>query len=661
MPPQQRPIKRLLVVNRGEIAIRILQACHELPSPPTTFALYTDVDTTHITLGRPHHAIKVVSPATYTDINSIIKIAIENKIDAVHPGYGFLSESAEFSRRMWEEANVLVVGPGWEVLERTGDKLKAKALAEEGGVPVLKAMRNPSSSVEDVRMFARSIGFPIMVKAVDGGGGRGIRLVENEVSLQNAVERCIGESPSKTVFAEQAAIRGFKHIEVQIIGDGKGGVKHLWERDCSVQRRFQKIVEVAPTPTKDRRTVGKVVESAMSMGNRLKYLGLGTFEYLVNVKSGEFFFLEINPRVQVEHTISETVRGVDLVREQLLIAQGQNALENHRFGDISQARDHPQAYSIQLRLCAEDPNSNFALSIGRVAEVVIPSGNGVRVDSHLSKGGSVGSDFDNMMAKIIVTASTWEQTLAKARRALAETRVSGVKTNLDLLRAIVGDEAFCAGHADTTWLESNMQKLIEQGQKLGSKTESATANLPVFPASSTQSQGLASSNISFRKGDAWTLHLEGGEGLSKEGHHLSLDRIIRNEFPDAIVADISFTAPGQKPLTFKATVASTTTSAGATASTHRRGDCNNKNHVVVPMSGKLIEVLVDEGDEIKENDIIAFVKQMKMELEIRSPRSGIVDWVIELESEEGDDVAEGVLLVELKPEESSKPDIRSKL
>lgn len=659
MPHQQRPIHRLLVVNRGEIAIRILQAAHELPEPPVTYGLYTEADTTHITLGRPHHAIRIISPSTYTDINSIIKIAKENNIDAIHPGYGFLSESADFSRRMWEEANVMVVGPGLEVLEQTGDKLKAKALAEECGVPVLKAMKQPTSSVSEVAQFASGVGYPIMIKAVDGGGGRGIRLVEDEQQLQNAVDRCIGESPSRTVFAEQAAIKNFKHIEVQIVGNGKGGVKHLWERDCSVQRRFQKIVEVTPTPFKNRGTVARVIESAMSMASSLKYLGLGTFEYLANVKTGEFFFLEINPRVQVEHTISETVRGVDLIREQLLIAQGQQESANHRFGDVSQAADHPQACSIQLRLCAEDPSSNFALSIGKVADIVIPSGNGVRVDSHLSKGGSIGADFDNMMAKIIVTASTWEQTLAKARRALADTRISGVKTNLDLLRAIVADAQFCAGEADTKWLENNMQGLVQEGQQIGSKIESATASLPPLPASGSQAQGAVLSNISFRKGDSWTLHLEGSGNNSKDAHHLSIDRLVRNEFPEAMVADVSFTAPGQKPLKYKATIASTTASAGATSSTHKRGDGNNKDHIVAPMSGKLIEVLIDEGDEVKENDIVAFVKQMKMELEIRSPRSGVVDWVIELDNEEGDDVAEGVLLAQFRP--SSKPELQSKL
>ena len=243
MPPPQRSIKRLLVLNRGEIAVRILQASHELPSPPVTFALYTESDATHITLGRPHHAIKIVSPAIYSDIDSVIKIAKENRIDAIHPGYGFLSESANFSRRLWEEAGVLVVGPGWEVLERTGDKLRAKVLAEQCGVPILKAMQRPTTKTEEVRNFAKDIGYPIMIKAVDGGGGRGIRVVERDDQLGNAVERCIGESPSRTVFAEKAVVEGFKHVEVQIMGDGKGSVKHLWERDCSVQRRFQKIGE----------------------------------------------------------------------------------------------------------------------------------------------------------------------------------------------------------------------------------------------------------------------------------------------------------------------------------------------------------------------------------------------------------------------------------
>ncbi|KAK7892875.1 hypothetical protein LTR67_007112 [Exophiala xenobiotica] len=656
MPPPQRPISRILVANRGEIAIRILQACQELPSPPRTFAVYTDNDATHISLGRPHHAIKLPSPSSYMNHN----------IDAVHPGYGFLSESPEFSRRMWTEASCLVVGPGWDVLDRTGDKLKAKQLATECGVPVLKAMTRPTGSAADIRQFASQVGYPIMIKAVDGGGGRGIRLVKDESALENAVQRCIGESLSRTVFAEQAAVDGYKHIEVQIIGDGKGGIKHLWERDCSVQRRFQKIVEIAPAPVGDRKVVASVIESAVRMARQLKYLGLGTWEYLVNVRQGKFYFLEINPRLQVEHTISECITGVDLVKEQLLIAQGLQANTNTRMGESSDdAKEAPKSASIQLRLCAEDPLSGFALSIGKVGDVQFPTGNGVRVDSHLSRGGVVGADFDNMMAKIIVTASTWEDCVVKARRALEETKLTGVKTNLNLLKAIVADETFASGDSDTSWLEENLDVLVQSGEKIAAESASLDNDLPSLSLNTSQSSSIGgSSGTTFRKGDAWNVVLEtAGQSSSTTkppAHHLSIERITRNEFPEALVADVSYTIPGAKPQSYKMTLNSTTASADATSSTHKRGDPNNKAHIILPMSGKLIEVLVEEGDTVEENQVIAFVKQMKMELEIRAPQAGTIKWAIELDNEEGDDVAEGVLLAELE-DETKKPDIRSRL
>ncbi len=667
MPHPQRPISRILVANRGEIAIRILQACHELSSPPITFALYTDNDATHVSLGRPHHAIKLPSPSSYMNVDHLIELVKQHDIDAVHPGYGFLSESPEFSRRMWTEASCLVVGPGRDVLDRTGDKLKAKQLATECGVPVLKAMTRPTGSAADIRQFAGQVGYPIMIKAVDGGGGRGIRLVKDESALENAVQRCIGESQSRTVFEEQAAVDGYKHIEVQIIGDGKGGIKHIWERDCSVQRRFQKIVEVAPAPVRDRKVVVSVIESAGRMARQLKYLGLGTWEYLVNVRQGKFYFLEINPRLQVEHTISECITGVDLVKEQLLIAQGLQKMEANTTsrmgespGDVEEA---PKSASIQLRLCAEDPLSGFALSIGKVSDVQFPTGNGIRVDSHLSRGGVVGADFDNMMAKIIVTASTWEDCVVKARRALEEIKVNGVKTNLNLIKAIVADETFASGDSDTSWLEQNIDVLVQSDEMMAAETARLDNDLPSLPMNSTQSSSMGSSGTTFRKGDAWTVVLETpGQSSSTKppAHHLSIDRITRNEFPEALVADVSYTIPGAKPQSYKMTLNSTTASADATSSTHRRGDPNNKAHIVLPMSGKLIEVLVEEGDTVEENQVIAFVKQMKMELEIRAPRAGTIKWAIELDNEEGDDVAEGVLLAKLE-DETKKPDIRSRL
>ena len=662
MPPTQRPIQKLLVANRGEIAIRILQSAHELNID--TYAIYTETDSTHVSLGRPNNAIKVGSPAAYMDIDGLIRIVKENGIDAVHPGYGFLSESADFARRMEQEANCMVVGPGYEVLDRTGDKLKAKRLAAACDVPVLQAMMTPTSSVDDVRKFASQVGYPIMVKAVDGGGGRGIRLVRNESELQNSVERCIGESPSKTVFAEQAAVEGYKHIEVQIIGDGRGGVKHLWERDCSVQRRFQKIVELAPAPkVGSRRVIVKVIESAIRMARTLRYQGLGTWEFLVNWKQKKFFFLEINPRLQVEHTISECISGVDLVKEQLLIAQGRQNKEDLRVGEWWEADKPPTSASIQLRLCAEDPSNNFALSIGKVSDIRFPSGNGIRVDTHLSRGGTVGSDFDNLMAKIIVTASTLEDAVVKCRRALAETEVTGVKTNLNLLRSIVADKDFASGQATTKWLESRMTGLIQAGEQIGKQIEDATANLPQLSLSLASTSGMGVSSTTFRKGDAWSVVLEDPArktGTEPAAHHLKVEKIMRNDFPESLAAEVSFTVPGQKSQIYKMTMNSTSQSADAASSSHRRGDPNNRSHIVLPMSGKLVEILVQEGDEVQENQVIGFVKQMKMELEIRSPRSGTVGWAIELENEDGDDVAEGVLLAELVSE-GQRPEIRSRL
>ena len=664
MPPVQRPIKRLLVANRGEIAIRILQSCRELPNPPVTCALYTDSDSTHISLGRPNHAIRLPSPSSYMDIPFLIKVVKDNHIDAVHPGYGFLSESAEFSRRIWHEAEAVVIGPGWEVLEQTGDKLKAKVLAMSCEVPVLEAMKEPTNNVNSIRSFASSVGYPIMIKAVDGGGGRGIRLVGSEDALQNAVDRCVGESPSRTVFAEMAALKGFRHIEVQIVGDGRGAIKHLWERDCSIQRRFQKIVEVAPAPVPSRRVIAQAIEAAARMARKIRYQGLGTWEFLINPKDRRFFFLEINPRLQVEHTITEGITGIDLVQLQMMIAQGENISEDLRLGEWWEADAAPQAASIQLRISAEDPASNFALSIGKVTECHFPGGNGVRVDSHLSQGGVVGTDFDNLMAKIIVTASTWEDMFRKAQRALEDTRIVGVRTNLNLLRAIVADKGFRSGAADTRWLEPNLNRLIGAGDQIGKQLDATSSTLPLQSSSSVQQGGVASSNVLFRKGDAWSLTLEDSGNDSKTigaAHHLKIDRILRNEFPRSLGAEILYTVPGEQPVPYKVTLASTSASADATSSTHRRGDPNNKSHIILPMSGKLMEVLVEEGDEVKENDVIAFVKQMKMELEIRSPRAGKVGWVIEVESEDGDDVAEGVLLVDLLEESQPQPRLKSKI
>lgn len=651
--------------------MRIIHAARELPDPVKTFALYTSDDRSHCDLGHPHHAIQIPSSSSYLDISFLVDLARKHRIDAVHPGYGFLSESAEFAHRMWTEAGAVVIGPGPENLARTGDKLQAKQLAQQNGVPVLEAMSYPTSSVEEARAFAKQVGFPVMIKAVDGGGGRGIRLVHEESELENSIRRAIGESPSRTVFVEKAAVDGFHHVEIQVIGDGTGQVRHLWERDCSVQRRFQKVVEYAPSLMGDKALIARVIDAALKMASAIRYQSLGTFEFLVSEGKKEFFFLEVNPRLQVEHTITESISGIDLVQMQLLLAQGRTFSDLGLGSNIPASAPPPaNRFSIQLRLCAEDPSNNFALSIGKVTEFTVPSGYGIRVDTNINtSGGSglvVGSNFDNLLAKIIVTASSWEATVRKAQRVLSDAKISGVKTNMSLLRGIAAHPDFTAGNIETQWLGSKLDEAYQLGERISSTLRNQGGPSGASQQSITQGS-LPASNLLFRKGDAWSITLEPlsdgkPQASNKATHHLQLSRVLRNEFPTSLAAEIEYTTPSsQKAMPFRMQFAITNTAASAlVSSAHRRGDPSNPRHVVLPLSGKLIEVLVAVGDTVAENQVLAFVKQMKMELEVRSPRAGRVQWVHEMEDEE-EDVAEGMLLVELEEQGRDQGQVRGKL
>lgn len=541
-----------------------------------------------------------------------------------------------------------------------------------GNVPVSPALSTPTNDPATVLKFAQSIGYPIIVKAVDGGGGRGIRIIRDEASLANAVKRAVEESPSKQVFAEKAAIDGFRHVEVQIIGDGKGDVTHLWERECSIQRRYQKIVEVAPSTVVDRGLVAKVIGDAMRMAKhvsilrynldqsanyftQINYFSLGTFEFLVNPSTKEYYFLEINPRLQVEHTITESISTTDIVRTQLLLSQG-SSLDTCGLPSISSdPASPPPAHSIQLRITSEDVTKDWSLSIGKITSFQFPSGNGIRMDTHLISGHAtvVSSEFDSLVAKLIVTASSWEAAVLKARRALDDTTISGVKTNLDILRAIVASPDFLHGRCDTQWLEQRQAELLGMGQKISDSRTSTTLG------SSTDSSGgtaLAAANTLFRKGDAWSITLaprdDKQKNIASSGntppHHLEITRILRNEFPQSLSAELLFTSPpkssGQQPETtpYTMTLSSTSSSAAALTSHHRRGNPSDPTHIIIPFPGTLVEVLVDEGDTVREGDVICVVQQMKMELEVRANRSGRVNWVCEVE--DGESVGEGVLV-----------------
>ncbi|OMP86585.1 Pyruvate carboxylase, partial [Diplodia seriata] len=645
---------------------------------------------------------------SYMDIPHLITLIKQHGIDAVHPGYGFLSESAEFARRVWEEADAAVVGPGWEILEQTGDKLKARKLAEECSVPVTPALLHPTSSIPTLGAFARSTGYPIMIKAVDGGGGRGIRLVRSDEELERQATRAIEESPSRRVFAERALVDGYRHVEVQIVGDGRGGIRHLWERECSVQRRWQKVVEEAPSTIADRGLVGEVIGAAVRMAEKLTYFSLGTFEFLVHPLTRTFTFLEINPRLQVEHTVTEAlVPGLDLVQTQLLLHQGASSSSSSSSALPSPPPPPPGApppplHAIQLRLTAEEPARDFALGTTPHLHLHLPdpTGPGVRVDTHRPDGSAVGTDFDPLLAKIVVAAAGRGACIRKARRVLAEVEVDGgAVTNVGLLRAVVASGAFGRGECDTRWLEGSVGGLVRVGEAIGGEIargkrgEEGSGGFAVWEkarasgggsgggdmAGAAVGGGGSSSTVLFRKGDAWNVTLEAAPSSSSEGaaevkkatasasasaaptHHLELTRVLRNDFPSSLSAEVVFSstaadtgAPSSSsPSTpYVMHIAATTTSSSAALSQHRRGRPDDPSHVCIPFAGKVVEVLVDDGDVVKEGDVVCVVRQMKMELEVRSARTGRVTWVFE--GEEGDEVSEGTLACVLELESKEK-------
>ncbi|KAF2670345.1 hypothetical protein BT63DRAFT_400571 [Microthyrium microscopicum] len=643
--PLTRPISRLLVANRGEIAARIISAAAELSLP--TIALYSRGDTAH-THGASE-AVELPSPEAYLDIDALVNIIKQHKVDAVHPGYGFLSESAEFSRRVWEEAGAVVIGPGWELLNRTGDKLAARKLAEECSVPVLAALGEPTADVAALRRFAADVEYPVMIKAVDGGGGRGIRLVRSESELEGMAKRAIEESVSKSVFAEKAAVDGCLHVEVQIVGDGTD-VIHLFERQCSIQRRYQKVVEIAPCVGADCAFIAKIIQAAITMAKKVQYFSLGTFEFLANPTTQEFFFLEINPRLQVEHTISESICRIDLVRAQLLISQGASLSASGLPLDTVSLNFEPSDYSVQFRITAEDVRKNWSLSVGKITALKLPGGNGIRVDAALEVGQAIGSSFDSLLAKIIVTGPTWPIVVAKARRALNEARIEGIQTNLEILRGIAAHPDFSAGDCDTTWLETRQAELLELGATITQNLAMPIESREESSSTSATSAITAGAPI-FRKGDSFTANLIplNRSQASSSTNHLQLTRILRNDFPTALTAEVTFASSSSSaPQKYKLELSSTTASASAVTCQHRRGDPNNPRHIVIPFPGKLVEVCVDEGDMVKVDDVVCVVRQMKMEVEIRAKRGGRVKWITEVE--DGEEVVEGILAAEIEVE-----------
>jgi acetyl/propionyl-CoA carboxylase alpha subunit len=453
----------VLVANRGEIAVRVLQAAAE--AGLRTVAVYAEDDATarHVQLADEAHALGGVGPAAYLDADSVLAVARRSACELVHPGYGFLSEDAEFAARC-AQAGLRFVGPSPEVLGLFGDKARARALAERLQVPVLAGTRGPTSLAEAAEFLA-GLGpsGAVMVKAIGGGGGRGMRAVHHVDELAGAWERCRSEALQGFGRAElyvEELLTGARHIEVQILGDATGEVTHLWERDCSAQRRHQKLIEIAPAPGLSTAVRDQLLTAALRMAGECGYTGLGTFEFLL--RGEEFHFIEANPRLQVEHTVTEEVTGVDLVAAQLRLAAGESLVAL----GLSGPPPEPRGYAIQARVNAESlaADGTALPSTGTLTRFDVPTGPGVRVDTAARNGAEVGARYDSLLAKVIthVPHGDFAAACERTSRALADFAVEGVRTGIPLLRALLAHPGFTAGSAHTDFVARHITELLPE-------------------------------------------------------------------------------------------------------------------------------------------------------------------------------------------------------
>ena len=456
--PVVRPIRKLMAANRSEIAVRIFRAGTELNL--RTVAIFAQEDRLCIHRYKADEAYQVghgKGPvAAYLDIDSIVAVAREKGIDAVHPGYGFLSENAQFARAC-EQAGLIFVGPRPELLDMMGDKTAARALAQKINVPTLPGTEHAISDRDEALKVARAIGFPLIIKAAFGGGGRGMRVVHKAADLAHLLDEAQGEAGrafgNSAVFLEKYIPRA-KHIEVQILGDKHGNVIHLHERDCSVQRRHQKVVEVAPSFGLPPKVVRELCDAAARMAREIRYDNAGTVEFLYDLDRHEWFFIEMNPRIQVEHTITEVITGLDLVRAQILIAQGY-PLHSPEVGMPYQTEIPRNGYAIQCRITTEDPENKFIPDYGRILAYRSPGGFGVRLDGGMGYSGAVITPFyDSLLVKSITSGQSYEIAMSRARRVLSEFRIRGVKTNIPFLENLIAHPQFRSGQATTTLIDT---------------------------------------------------------------------------------------------------------------------------------------------------------------------------------------------------------------
>ncbi len=441
--------KKILVANRGEIAMRIIRACRELNI--ATAAIYAEQDSTGIYVKKADEAYQVgPGPVQgFLDMPQILALAQRIGADAIHPGYGFLSENAQFAH-LCQASGVTFIGPSPQAIHLMGNKVQARGLAKKIGVPIVPGTEGRVARLDDALAFCRTVGYPVMVKASAGGGGRGLRVVRSDEELRSGMDTSAREALSAfgdgSLFIEKY-LDAPHHIEFQILADRHGNVIHLGERDCSIQRRHQKLIEIAPSLVLTPRLRAEMGEAAIAIARAVDYDNAGTMEFLLD-QQGRYYFIEMNPRIQVEHTVTEQITAVDIVRSQISIAAGQPL-------EIRQEDVTLQGHAIQCRINAEDPRNNFRPSTGTITAYLSPGGIGVRIDGAVYKDYTVPPYYDGLLAKLTVRGRTWEETVSRMHRSLEEFVLRGVKTTIPFLQKIMKDPDFRAGRFDTSFLETH--------------------------------------------------------------------------------------------------------------------------------------------------------------------------------------------------------------
>jgi acetyl-CoA/propionyl-CoA carboxylase biotin carboxyl carrier protein len=550
---------RILVANRGEIAVRIIRTIRELGY--TSVAVYSDADrdAMHVEMADQAHRIGPALPAdSYLSLGAILEAASKARATMVHPGYGFLSERAHFARAV-TESGFTFIGPPADAIEMMGDKAAARQAADRVGVPIVPGTPEPISAGGSAAEADR-IGYPVLVKAAFGGGGRGMHVVRKPEELENALRRAAREAQAyfgrPEVLLERYIDQGH-HVEAQVIADARGNVFFLGERDCSVQRRHQKLIEESPSPVVDAELRSRIGEAAMALAKEAGYVNAGTVECIVD-EDGNFYFLEMNTRLQVEHTVTEMVTGLDLVALQIRVALGEKL-------DLSEVR--PVGHAIQCRINAEDPARNFLPGPGRITSYREPSGPFVRVDAAVRQGKEIPPDYDSMFAKLIVSAENRGRAIARIDRALGEYQVEGVPTTIPLHRWILGTRAFRKATHSTTWLEKALRD----------------AELP-----------------------------EGGTPAPLEP-----------DAKPPVPAELLLEVDGRRvPVRIFDHRRETAPRAPSRQAAH--GGEHVHSVIAAPMQGTVLRVLVEPGQEIQAGDVVCILEAMKMENAIPAPREGVV-------------------------------------